>query len=125
MEKCLKLCTCNTDSKICYTYVWKCHNETHCFVQLIYANNYLKKTTPPPKKWSHWKPEDGCVSSWWKMGRWQSSISFYNGAHRLLFKETARERSSLDFSNQTNSFMIDSFQDKIKMTVVPVRMNRM
>lgn len=29
-------------TKACYMYMWKCHNETHDFVQLICTNNYKK-----------------------------------------------------------------------------------
>jgi hypothetical protein len=29
--------------KVSYVHVWKCHNETHYFVQLIYANKVSEK----------------------------------------------------------------------------------
>lgn len=30
--------------KVPYTYVRKCHNETHCFIQLMHANNKVRHT---------------------------------------------------------------------------------
>jgi hypothetical protein len=32
-----------TMNKIHYSYVWKCHNETHYFVQLMYINKNGQK----------------------------------------------------------------------------------
>jgi hypothetical protein len=37
----LRLCLHMT--KVHYIHLWKCHNETHYIVQLIYANKFLKR----------------------------------------------------------------------------------
>jgi hypothetical protein len=29
--------------KVYHLHVWKCHNETHCFKQLIYTNKKMKE----------------------------------------------------------------------------------
>jgi hypothetical protein len=30
--------------KVHYTHVWKCHNKTHYFVQLMYTDKKMKKS---------------------------------------------------------------------------------